>query len=79
MKTSLPAARISPADLKRLKVHLRRTLGCAKLAVNALADRGTGAELLVGAEVVGTVDQVHDEGKRSWTVTMVILEDDLAE
>ncbi len=78
MKTSSPAARISPADLKRLEAHLRRTLGCAKLAVNAPIYRGSTAELLIGTEVVGTVDQVDDEGERSWAVTMVILEDDLA-
>ncbi len=78
MKTSLPVAGISPADLKRLQAHLRRTLGCAKLAVNAPTYRGASAELLIGAEVVGTADQVDDEGERSWAVTMVILEDDLA-
>ena len=32
MKTLLPTARISPADLKRLQAHLRRTLGCIKRA-----------------------------------------------
>jgi hypothetical protein len=27
--------------------------------------------------VLGTVDQVDDEGERSWAVTLIVLEDDL--
>jgi hypothetical protein len=28
--------------------------------------------------VLGTVDQVDDEGERSWAVTLIVLEEDLS-
>ena len=31
----------------------------------------------VRADVLGTIDQVDEEGERSWTVTLVVLEEDL--
>jgi hypothetical protein len=34
-------------------------------------------ELRIGNQVVGTVDEVFDEGERSWAVTIVVLEDEL--
>lgn len=36
------------------------------------------AQLRVGDDVLGTIDQVEDEGERSWVVTLVVLAEDLA-
>ena len=69
--------RVSPADLKRLETHLRRTLGCATLALDAPVQRSASVQLRVGDEVLGTVDQVDEDGERSWAVTLVILQEDL--
>ena len=77
MKTPKPVPRISGADLQRLQSHLRRTLGCMTLALDAPTTRNGSVQLRIGQEVVGTVDQVDDEGERSWAVTLVVLEDDL--
>ncbi len=60
-----------------MEANLKRVLGCTRLAVKAPIHRNASAELLIGGEVVGTVDQVDDEGERSWAVTMIVLEDDL--
>jgi hypothetical protein len=32
----------------------------------------------MGDDVLGTVDQVTEDGERFWAVTMIVLEDDLA-
>ena len=32
----------------------------------------------MGEDVLGTVDQVDEEGERSWVVTLVVLAEDLA-
>ena len=78
MKKPPSPASISPADLQRLQSHLRRTLGCMTLALEASPTRNGPVQLRVGREVVGTVDQVDDEGERSWAVTLVVLEEDLS-
>ncbi len=39
--------------------------------------QGGTAQVRIGENVLGTVDQVDDEGERSWAVTLVVLEEDL--
>ncbi len=72
-----PDGCIDPADLKRLERYLRRKVGCVSLSLNMPAHSVATVELLIGREVVGTVDQVDDEGERSWAVTLIVLEEDL--
>ena len=57
---------IAPADLARLQTHLRSTLGCARVWLDPPSAKGGTVQLRIGAEVVGTIDQVEDEGERSW-------------
>ena len=69
--------RISQTDLERLENHLRRRFGCTSLALKTSRHRGAAVELTIGGETVGTVDQVDDEGERSWVVTVIVLAEDL--
>lgn len=78
MSARKPAqSRVSAPDLARLQAHLRRTLDSNRLHLMPPAARGGSVQVRVGAEVLGTLDQVDDEGERSWMLTLVVLEDDL--
>jgi Protein of unknown function (DUF3126) len=68
---------IRPADLARLQAHLRTRLDCDHLWLDRPSMPGGTVQLRIGAEVVGTVDQVIEEGERSWVVSLIVLEDDL--
>ena len=39
--------------------------------------QGGTAQVRIGDTVLGTVDQVDDEGERSWVVTLIVLAEDL--
>ncbi len=69
---------IIPEVRQALQSHLRRKLGCMTLFLDAAAAPGGSVEVRIGREVVGTVDQVDEEGERSWAITLVVLEEDLA-
>ncbi|WP_158745376.1 DUF3126 family protein [Acidisphaera sp. L21] len=68
---------ISQADRARLQTYLRRMLRNPDVALDAPARAKGAVHLRIGDDVLGTVDQVDDEGERSWAVTLIVLEDDL--
>ncbi len=68
---------ISQADRMRLQTYLRTMLRNPDVALDAPGRRGGSVHLRIGDDVLGTVDQVEDEGERSWAVTLIVLEDDL--
>lgn len=68
---------ITQADRARLQTYLRRALHSPGLALDPPETQGGTAAIRVGETVLGTVDQVDEEGERSWAVTIVVLEDDL--
>lgn len=68
---------ISPNDRSRLQIYLRRMLRNPDVSLDAPARSKGAVHLRVGDDVLGTVDQVDDEGERSWAVTIVVLEEDL--
>ena len=69
---------IKTADRARLQTYLRRALHSPGLALDPPETQGGTCAVRVGDAVLGTVDQVDDEGERSWAVTIVVLEEDLA-
>jgi hypothetical protein len=71
------ASVISLAHLARLQAHLRSRLDCRQLSLDRPSKPGGTIQLRIGAEVLGTVDQIVDEGERSWIVSLIVLEDDL--
>ncbi len=78
MKKPAPTPRVTSETLQVLQSHLRRKLGCMTLSLDPAGAPGGSVEVRIGREVVGTVDQVDEEGERSWAVTLVVLEEDLA-
>ena len=69
---------ITQADRARLQSHLRRALHSPSLTLDPPETQGGTAQLRVGDDVLGTVDQVDEEGERSWVVTLIVLAEDLA-
>ena len=69
---------IKQADRARIQTYLRRVLHSPGLMLDPPETQGGTAQMRVGATVLGTVDQVDEEGERSWAVTIVVLEEDLA-
>ena len=72
-------ASISQADRVRLQTHLRRVLRSPSITLDPPETQGGTAQVRIGENVLGTVDQVDDEGERSWAVTLIVLEEDLAD
>ena len=70
-------AAMTTANRTRLQAHLRTALRSPTLTLDPPETQGGTAQLRVGDEVLGTVDQVDEEGERSWVVTLVVLTDDL--
>lgn len=68
---------ISQADRLRLQARLRTMLRNPDVTLDAPGRRGGSVHLRIGDDMLGTVDQVDDEGERSWVVTLTLLEDDL--
>ena len=68
---------ISQADRLRLQTHLRTMLRNPDVALDAPARRGGSVHLRIGDDMLGTVDQVDDEGERSWVVTLTVLQEDI--
>ena len=69
---------ITQADRARLQARLRTTLRNSDLTLDPPETQGGTAQLRVGEDVLGTVDQVDEEGERSWVVTLIVLAEDLA-
>ena len=68
---------ITQADRGRLQAYLRKMLRNPDVALSAPARAGGTVHFRIGDDVLGTVDQVDDEGERSWAVTLVVLAEDL--
>ena len=64
-------------SLLRQNANLLFSGGEASLAEHLDRQGGT-AQIRVGKDVLGTVDQVDEDGERSWAVTLIVLEEDLA-
>ena len=66
---------ITQVDRARLQRHLRRALHSPGLTLGPPETQGGTAQLRMGEDVLGTVDE---EGEWSWVVTLVMLAEDLA-
>ena len=69
---------ITQVDRVDLQTHLRRMLHSPSIMLDPPETQGGEAQVRIGENVLGTVDQVDDEGERSWAVMLVVLEEDLA-
>jgi hypothetical protein len=70
-------AALSTSEISRLQTTLRRLLGSPGLTVNPPPRRGLSVEIAVNDEVVGTVHRDDEEGEISYSINIVVLEEDL--
>ena len=68
---------ITQADRARIQTRLRQMLHSPGLVLDPAETQGGTLQVRMGRDVLGTVDQVEDEGERSWAVTLIVLEEDL--
>ena len=68
---------MTPTYIDRVQLYLRRLLGSDRIRVVAPAKPGLSVELAVEDEVVGTVHRDDDEGEVSFSVNLIILDEDL--
>ena len=68
---------MTPADIDRVQAYLRRLFGTDQIKVVPPLRKGQSVEVAVKDEVVGTLHKDTDDGETSFSLTMVILEEDL--
>ncbi|MGH7042343.1 MAG: DUF3126 family protein [Acetobacteraceae bacterium] len=68
---------MTPSDITRLEAYLRTTLGSDRIRIEVPKTRGASVELRVGEEFLGTVHRDVEDGEVSFSVQIVILEEDL--
>ncbi len=68
---------ITQADRARLQTRLRAMLHSPGVMVDPPETQGGTAQIRVGRDVLGTVDQVDEDAERSWAVTLIVLAEDL--
>jgi hypothetical protein len=65
-------------DIARVQAYLRQLLNNEKVNVVAPPRKGATVEVAVGSEVIGTVNRDDDEGEVSFSINIIVLEEDLA-
>ena len=71
-------AAMTRSDCARVQTHLRALLNNPTLVIDPTQLQGGTAQLRIGDNVLGTVDQMDEQWERSWAVTLIVLADDLA-
>ena len=67
---------ITSAHRAQLRTRLRAMLYSPGLMIDPAETQGGTAQLRVGNDVLGTVDQVDEDGERSLAITLIVLEED---
>jgi hypothetical protein len=68
---------MNQSDIDRVQTYLRRLLGTERIQIVPPAKAGLSVEVAVQDEVIGTIHKDTDEGEVSYSVNLVILEEDL--
>jgi hypothetical protein len=68
---------MTPSDIERLQTYLRRIFGSDRVTVLRPAKPGLSVEIAVQDEVIGTVHKDTEEGETSYSINLIVLEDDL--
>ena len=69
---------MNASDITRVQAYLRTLLGNDQVNVVAPPRKGATTEVAVGKEVIGTMHRDEDEGEVSFSINIIVLEEDLA-
>ena len=68
---------MSPTEIARVAEYLRKTFGNNRIEIDVPAKKGHPVEVRVGEEFIGVLHRDEDEGEISYSVQIMILEEDL--
>ncbi len=68
---------MTPTEIARVEDYLRRTFHNNRIVINPPAKPEAPIEMHVNGEFIGTVYRDEDEGEISYSLQIMILEDDL--
>ena len=68
---------MKPTDAARVQAYLRKLLGSERIHIDTPRKSGASVEVRIGDEFVGTVHRDEDEGEVSFSLQVIILEEDL--
>jgi hypothetical protein len=68
---------VDKAELQKVESYLRRTFSNAAIKVQARPKKTDSAEVYIGDEFIGIVFLDDEDGDRSYSFTMSILDTDL--
>ena len=67
------------SDIARVEAYLRQTLGTDRIKIEAPKNRGGSVEVRAGREFLGTLHRDDEDGEVSFSLHIMILEEDLPE
>lgn len=68
---------MKPTDIPRVQAYLRKLFGNERIHIDTPKKAGATIEMRIGDEFVGTVHRDEEDGEVSFSLQMVILEEDL--
>lgn len=68
---------MTPTDISRVQTYLRRILGSDRIKIVPPGKAGLSVEVTVEDEVIGTLHRDDDEGEVSFSLQIIILDEDL--
>jgi hypothetical protein len=68
---------MQPADIARVQAYLRKTFGTDRIFIDPPKTRTGPVEVRVGEEFIGTLHRDAEDGEVSFSLHIMILEEDL--
>ncbi len=68
---------MTPSEIERLQVYLRKLFGSERIRIVPPPRRGLSIELAINDETIGTVHKDVDDGETSYSIHLTVLEEDL--
>jgi hypothetical protein len=68
---------MQPADIARVQSYLRKTFGTDRIHIDPPRTRTGPVEVRVGEEFIGTLHRDVEDGEVSFSLHIMILEEDL--
>ena len=70
---------MTQGELAAVQAHLRKLFANQRIALVAPSRRNASIEMRIGEEFVGTVHRDEEDGDVSYSISIVVLAEDLAQ
>lgn len=68
---------MKPTDIARVQAYLRKLFGNERIHIDTPKKAGATVEIRIGDEFIGTLHRDEEDGEISYSLQMVILDEDL--